>query len=90
MFYSEIIQLKLDERDKLNDTEKEAMCRDLCPRHLLADMLQFGSKKLADFDKLYNSLEMVQEVYGMDEGKSKLDELHLALDVLIGIVEIYT
>ena len=33
---------------------------------------------------------MVQEVYETDEGKSKLDELHLALDVLIGIVEIYT
>ena len=73
LFYSEIIQLKLDERDKLSDTEKESMCRDLCPRHLLADMLQFGATKLEDFDKKYNSIEMVQEVYEIDEGKSKLD-----------------
>ena len=64
LFYSEIIQLKLDGRDKLSESEKEDMCRGLCPRHLLADMLQFGKTKLADFDKQYNSIEMVQEVYG--------------------------
>ena len=90
MFYSEIIQLKLDGRDKLSEEEKVEMCRDLCPRHLLADMLHFGNAKLADFNEQYNSIEMVQEVYGTKEGQSKLDELHLALDVLIGIVEIYT
>ena len=42
LFYSEIIQLKLDEKDKLEEDEKEMVCRDLCPKHLLADMLNFG------------------------------------------------
>ena len=66
------------------------ICRDLCPRHLLNDMINFGETKLAQFSNLYDSEDAVKEIYGSSKGKKSLDELHLKLDVLVGIVEIWT
>ena len=65
------------------------VCRDLCPKHLLHDMQNYGEYKLAEFNNLYNSEEAILKVYGSDD-KSALDQLHLELDTLASIIEIFT
>ena len=46
LFYQEIIQAHLDDKERLETVGKEMICRDICPRHLLDDMRSFGQDKL--------------------------------------------
>ena len=62
------------------------ICRDICPRHLLDDMRLFGENKLQEFSNIFNKETVLKQVYGDGEG---LEELHVRLDTLTGIVEIF-
>jgi len=42
VFYHEIVQLHIDDKERIEKVGKEMICRDICPRHLLDDMRQFG------------------------------------------------
>ena len=46
LFYQEIIQAHLDDKERLETVGKEMICRDICPRHLLDDMRSFGQDQL--------------------------------------------
>ena len=89
IFYSEINQLNLDGIEKKEEAEKSIICRDTCPKHLLHDMQKYGEAKLSEFNNFYNTEEAMLEVYGSND-KAALDKLHLELDTLVSIVEIFT
>ena len=90
MFYREIVQINLDDKEKIEKVGKEMICRDLCPRHLLDEMRMLGEAQLAEFNELYNNESVVLHMYGSDKGKEVLDVLHEQLDFLLTIVEIFT
>lgn len=41
-FYAKILQLHLETKKSSDEEEKEFVCRDVLPRHLLRDMLAYG------------------------------------------------
>ena len=89
LFFLEIVQLHVEDKERIEKVGQDMICRDICPRHLLDDMRQFGEQKLAEFSNLYNNEEVLLQIYGNEEGKEALNNLHTKLDALIGIVEVF-